>query len=175
MEDLSLHILDIVENSVAAKANRIEIRIVEDKEDDILSLEIIDNGVGMDTDTINRVLDPFYTSKTVRRFGLGLSLLSESAKRANGSFSLESKKGTGTKIWATFQLSHIDRQPLGDMGQTMVTLILGNPDIDFYYIHKKDKKEYILDTEEIKTQLNGAPINTPEVIKLIKEDLKRIP
>jgi len=143
MEDLSLHILDIAENSVAARANKIKIQITENTKTDVLSLEIIDNGIGMDEETTKKALDPFYTSKTVRRFGFGLSLLSEATKAANGSFSLESKKGSGTKIRATFQLSHIDRQPLGDMGQTMVTLILGNPEIDFFYVHKKDGIEYI--------------------------------
>ncbi len=95
MEDLSLHILDIAENSVAAKADRIEIRIAIDKKNDLLSLEIIDNGTGMEKDTIKKALDPFYTSKTVRRVGLGLSLLSESAKAANGKLTIESEKGKG--------------------------------------------------------------------------------
>ncbi len=109
MEDLSLHILDIVENSVAAQADKIEIRITEDKKNDLLSVEIIDNGIGMDKETKKKVLDPFYTSKTVRRFGLGLPLLSEAAKAANGRLSLESKKGEGTKVKADFQYTHIDR------------------------------------------------------------------
>ncbi|MFC2160698.1 ATP-binding protein [Acidobacteriota bacterium] len=175
MEDLSLHILDITENSVAARANKIEIQITEDTKTDVLSLEIIDNGVGMDEDTTKKALDPFYTTKTVRRFGFGLSLLSEAAKASNGSFSLESKKGKGTKIRATFQLSHIDRQPIGDMGQTVLTLILGNPEIDFVYVHKKNGSEYILDTGEIKAQLKDIPLNAPEVLKFLKEDLKNIP
>ncbi len=132
MEDLSLHILDIAENSVAAKADRIEIRVVVDKKNDLLSLEIIDNGTGMDKDTIKKALDPFYTSKTVRRVGLGLSLLSESAKAANGKLTLESKKGKGTRVKAEFQFSHIDRKPLGDIDQTIITLVMGNPDIDFF-------------------------------------------
>jgi len=173
MEDLSLHILDIAENSVAASANKIEIRITEDKKKDLLSAEVIDNGIGMDEETTKKALDPFYTTKTVRRFGFGLSLLSEAAKAANGSFSIESKKGKGTKIRATFQLSHIDRQPMGDMGQTLITLILGNPEIDFVYVHKKNGLEYILDTSQWKAQLGDVPLNTPEVLKLIRKDLKQ--
>ena len=98
MEDLSLHILDIAENSVAANADMIEIRISEDKGKDLLSIEVIDNGVGMDKETLDKALDPFYTSKTVRRFGFGLSLLSVAAKAANGHLSVRSKKGEGTKI-----------------------------------------------------------------------------
>ncbi len=173
MEDLSLHILDIVENSVAAEANKIEIRITEDKKNDLLSVEIIDNGIGMDEETKNKVLDPFYTSKTVRRFGLGLPLLSESAKAANGQLSIESKKGEGTKVKADFQYTHIDRKPLGDMGQTIITLIIGNPEIDLIYVHKKNSHTYILDTRILKAQLKETPLNSLAGIRMIKEDLKK--
>ncbi len=171
MEELSLHILDIVENSVAADADRIEIRITEDKKKDLLSVEVFDNGIGMDEETVKKALNPFYTTKKVRRFGFGLSLLSEAAKAANGSFSIESKKGEGTKIRATFQHSHIDRQPMGDIGQTIIMIILGNPEIDLIYVHKKNNHKYSLDTREIKTQLGDIPINSPKVIKIIRKDL----
>src|SRR4030042_1820663 len=114
MEDLSLHILDIAENSVAAQASKIEIRLSEDTKKDLLLLEVIDNGIGMDEGTQKKALDPFFTSKKVRRFGLGLSLLSESAKAANGHLSIRSKRGRGTRVRADFQYSHIDRKPLGD-------------------------------------------------------------
>jgi signal transduction histidine kinase len=173
MEDLSLHILDIAENSVAAGADQIEIRITEDLKKDLLSVEVFDNGRGMDEETLKKALDPFFTTKTVRRFGLGLSLLSEAAKSANGTLSLESKKGEGTRIKADFQHSHIDRKPMGDMDQTIITLILGYPEIDFLYVHKKDRQEYCLDTKEIKAQLRDVPINSPEVLKILKEDLKK--
>ena len=173
MEDLSLHILDIVENSVAAQADKIEIRITEDKKNDLLSVEIIDNGIGMDKETKKKVLDPFYTSKTVRRFGLGLPLLSEAAKAANGRLSLESKKGEGTKVKADFQYTHIDRKPLGDMGQTIITLVVGNPEINLIYVHKKNSHTYILDTRKLKAQLKEAPLNSLDGIRMIKEDLKK--
>jgi signal transduction histidine kinase len=173
MEDLSLHILDIVENSVAAQASKIEIRLAEDKKKDLLSVEVIDNGIGMDEETQRKALDPFFTSKKVRRFGLGLSLLSESAKAANGHLSIRSEKGKGTKIRADFQYSHIDRKPLGDIGQTIITLIIGNPDVDIIYVHKKDGHEYSLDTRKIKAQLKDIPINSLDGIRMIKEDLKR--
>lgn len=175
MEDLSLHILDIVENSVAAKADKIEIRITEDKEKDLLSFEIIDNGIGMDKETKKKVLDPFYTSKTVRRFGLGLPLLSEAAKAANGQLSIESKKGEGTRVKANFQYTHIDRKPLGDMGQTIITLIIGNPEIDLIYVHKKNRHTYILDTRKLKAQLKEAPLNSLHGIRMIRENLKKMP
>lgn len=175
MEDLSLHILDIAENSVAAKADTIEIRITEDLQKDMLSIEVIDNGEGMDKDTLEKALDPFYTSKTVRRFGFGLSLLSEAAKAANGHLSVQSKKGEGTIIKADFQHSHIDRQPLGDIGQTIITLIVGNPEIDFIFQHTRDGNTYGLDTRKIKVQLNQIPINSLSGIKILRENLKKAP
>jgi len=174
MEDLSLHILDIVENSVAAKADKIEISILEDKKKDLLSVEISDNGIGMDDDMVKKVLDPFFTTKTTRRFGLGLSLLSEAAKAANGKLSIQSRKGKGTKIKATFQHSHIDCKPIGDIGQSIITLVIGNPEVDLVYKHKKNGQNYCLDTRKIKTQLKGHPINSPDGLRMLKEDLKKI-
>lgn len=174
MEDLSLHILDIVENSIAAKADKIEIIITEDIKNDVLSVEIIDNGIGMDKDTVKKALDPFYTSKEVRRFGFGLPLLSEAAKAANGRLSIESKTGEGTKIRADFQHSHIDRKPMGDMSQTIVTLVVGNPEVKFIYLHKKDGHEHRFDTGKIKDQLKETPINSSAGIRMIRASLKKI-
>ncbi len=171
MEELSLHILDIAENSVAAKADKIEIRITEDKNKDLLSIEVIDNGVGMDKETLEKALDPFYTSKTVRRFGFGLSFLSEAAKAANGHFSLQSKKGKGTRIKADFQHSHVDRQPLGDIGQTLIALIIGNPEIDIIFEHKRNGHTCFLDTRKIKAQLQEMPINSLSGIKILRKYL----
>lgn len=174
MEDLSLHILDIAENSVAAKADRIEIRIAIDKKNDLLSFEIIDNGTGMDKDTIKKALDPFYTSKTVRRFGLGLSLLSESAKAANGKLTIESVKGKGTRVRAKFQFSHIDRKPLGDIDQTILTLVMGNPNVDFFYEIKKNNHTLRVDTRTIKAELKEIPLHSLEGIRLFRKKLKKI-
>jgi hypothetical protein len=174
MEDLSLHLLDIVENSVAANADTIEIRITEDPEGDLLSIEVIDNGIGMDDETVKKVVDPFYTSKTVRRFGLGLPLLSEATKAANGHLSLTSKKGEGTRLRADFQYSHIDRKPLGDISQTIFTLVMGNPETDFVYVHKKNGHIFRFDTRIIKAQLGDMPINSLDGMKKIRENLKQI-
>lgn len=174
MEDLSLHILDIVENSVAAEADKIEITILEDEKKDLLSVEISDNGKGMDKKQLKRALDPFYTTKTTRRFGLGLPLLSEAAKAANGDFIITSTVGKGTRVKAEFKYSHIDRKPIGDMAQTIITLVMGNPEIDFIYTHKKNGHKYCFDTRKIKTQLKSAPINSPDGIKKLRGDLKEI-
>lgn len=174
MEDLSLHILDIVENSVAAGADRIEITISENKKRDLLLIEIRDNGMGMDKAMVNKVYDPFFSTKPNHRFGLGIPLLSEAAKAANGDLSIKTKKGGGTKIKAKFKYRHIDRKPLGDISQTIITLVMGNPDIDLMYIHKKNGNEYHLNTKKLKSQLKDKAINSPQGLKILKEDLNKI-
>jgi hypothetical protein len=171
MEDLSLHILDVAENSITAGANKIKIEIVEDVKANLLTVEISDNGKGMDRELLENACDPFYTTRTTRRVGLGIPLLAQSARESNGDISVKSKKGEGTSIKASFQYDHIDRKPLGDIGQTMIILIMSNPDIDFLFEHKKNDNLYTLDTAEIKNELDGVPINTPEVIRIIKDDI----
>ena len=172
MEDLSLHLLDIAENSVKAEAKRISIIIEESKKEDTLSVKILDDGKGMDEETKAKALDPFFSTKKERRIGLGLSLLKEAAVSANGHFSLESEPNKGTKVVATFQASNIDTKPLGDIPQTLITLIVGNPTVDLLYRHKTDESEYVLDTKDIKSQLNRIPINAPEVLHIIKNNIK---
>lgn len=172
MEDLSLHILDIAENSITAGANRIEIGILEDIEKDIFSVEIKDNGKGMSQEVLKKVTDPFYTTRRTRRVGLGLSFLSQSAKEAEGDISITSEEGVGTTVYAYFRHSHIDRKPLGNIVDTLIVLIAGNPDIDFFYEHRRNNNTYSIDTREIRSELEGIPLNSPEVIKIIREDLQ---
>jgi K+-sensing histidine kinase KdpD len=150
MEDLSLHILDIVENSIRAHAKKIEIKIIEEQKKDLLTIEIIDDGKGMDKKTLKNVLDPFFTTKNTRRVGLGLSLLAQSAEESGGSIKIESKPGQGTKVKAVFGYSHIDRKPLGDVNKSLKVLIAANPDINFIYEYQKDNANYYLDTKGIK-------------------------
>ncbi|MFC1794864.1 ATP-binding protein [Planctomycetota bacterium] len=148
MEDLSLHILDIAENSIAALARRIEIRIDEDQAKDLVTIEIKDDGNGMDEQTLKKALDPFFTTRTTRRVGLGLSLLAQAARDSEGTFDLSSGPGEGTTVNATFRLSHPDCKPMGDIGQTMQVLVTAHPGIDFLYEHKKDNSTYCFDTRE---------------------------
>jgi anti-sigma regulatory factor (Ser/Thr protein kinase) len=171
MEDLSLHILDIAENSVEAQADEIRIRLEENRQKDRLTLEIADNGKGMDKELLERALDPFVTTKKARRIGLGLPLLTEAAKAAGGTLTVRSQPGRGTKVRATFQLSHIDLKPLGDLTLTLLTLIAGHPDIDIRYTHAVNGKKYAFDTRDLRAQLHGIPINDPQVIKFIKHDI----
>lgn len=148
-----MHILDIVENSIRAKASTIEIKVVEDIEKDLLTIEIRDNGQGMDEETVNKVLDPFFTTRTTRKVGLGLSLLGQAARESGGNIEIESQAGGGTRVEATFGYSHIDRKPLGNMQATLTTLIVGNPEVDFIYEHKKGELEYRLDTKEVRARI----------------------
>lgn len=171
MEDLSLHILDIAENSVRANARNVQIKIEKNTEKDFLSLEICDDGDGMDQKTQKRALDPFFTTKRKRRFGLGLSLLAEASKTTNGCFSIESNPGKGTRVKAVFQASHIDMKPLGDIPQTFLALVIGHPDVDIQFIHKIDLTQYSFSTKELKMQLKGVPINSLEGINFIKNHM----
>ena len=141
MQDFSLHILDLVENSITAGAKRIEIYVREDTSKDLLTFKITDNGKGMSEEMLSKVLDPFVTTRTTRKVGLGLSLFAHAAKSCNGDLTVDSTVGEGTKLTATFQLSHIDLKPWGSMVNTLITLILGNPEIEFLYRHGKDNFE----------------------------------
>jgi anti-sigma regulatory factor (Ser/Thr protein kinase) len=172
MQDFSLHILDLVENSITAGAKQIEIKVVEDGREDLLTIEIKDNGRGMSEEMISKVLDPFVTTRTTRRVGLGLSLFAQAARSCDGEVIVNSELGRGTRLVGTFQLSHIDLKPWGSMVNTLVTLIVGNPEIDFYYHHQKDSFEYSLDTEVIKKELGEVPISNTEVINLLRSDLE---
>lgn len=148
MEDLSLHILDIAENSIAAEATRIEVRIVEDRGKDVLTVEIKDDGKGMDEETLGRVLDPFFTTRTTRRVGLGLPLLAQASRESDGTFEIDSKPGQGTTVKATFRYGHVDRKPLGNIHETIQTLVAGHPEVDFLFEHTRDGSSYRFDTRE---------------------------
>ena len=124
----------------------------------MLTIEIKDNGEGIDEEAIKKVLDPFFTTRTTRRVGLGLPLLSQAARESGGNIEIESKVGRGTRVKATFGYSHIDRKPMGDMATTLTTLIAGNPEIDFIYEHKKDELEYRLDTKKIRAGIRRRAI-----------------
>ena len=148
MEDLSLHILDIAENSIAAGARNITIRITEDARRDRLVIVIMDDGRGMDEESARKALDPFFTTKTVRRIGLGLPLLQDAARTAGGGVNIRSRPGRGTRIKATFGLGSIDRQPLGDIGATLKTLMVGHPEIRIRFRHRRDGEDFIFDTNQ---------------------------
>jgi len=168
MLELAEHILDIAENSIRAGAGTVEIVINEDSAKDLLTIKINDNGSGMTKEEIKKVEDPFYTTKTVRRVGLGIPLLANAAEMAGGSLRLKSAKRKGTKLTATFALSHLDRQPMGNITTTMLTLIAGNSEVDFIYKHRHNDRRFTLDTRQIRKEIDDVRINHPEIIKYIR-------
>jgi signal transduction histidine kinase len=150
MQDLSLHILDIAQNSIRAGASLIEIEIIEDEEKNFLVVRIKDNGKGMVPEVKQHAADPFFSTKQGKKFGLGLALLYQATREAEGSFEISSVPGAGTEITATFKYSHPDCKPIGDMAGTLETLVLGNKDIDFVYKHRQGKKVTLFDTRKVK-------------------------
>lgn len=174
MEDLSLHVLDIAENSIAAGARHVEIRVRESCREDLLSIEILDDGRGMREELLQKATDPFFTTRTTRRVGLGLALFQQAANRAGGEFKIASSPGAGTKVTGLFQYSHVDRQPLGDMGQTLLALVVGNPQIEFTYRHQADDLEVWFSTREIKAQLEDIPVNSPKGISAVRNSLEKV-
>ena len=176
MKELSLNILDIAENSVKANAALTEIEILENA--DILTLIIKDNGCGMSKETLLSVTDPFYTTRTTRKVGMGLPLLKLEAEMTGGNISVESKHFSefpdshGTVVTAVFNKNHIDFTPLGDVVATLITLIQGHPDSDFNFLHKTESFTVQLNTTEVREVLGDVPLNSYEVIKWIEEYLK---
>ncbi len=169
MQELSLNILDIAQNSVKAKASLITVEVTERTSDDTLTITITDNGCGMSEETAKAAIDPFYTTRTTRKVGLGLPFIKMAAQMTGGSFDIRSAVGVGTTVKAVFGLSHIDRMPLGDMCSTMLTLISGSPQIDFVYTHQKDLQSFTMDTRQFKEILGEVPLSAPEVLTFIKD------
>lgn len=173
MKEIALHLLDIVQNSIRAKATQINIIIKEEVKKDLLTLVIIDNGSGMSSEMSAAIKNPFVTSRTLRKVGLGIPLLNQLCEECAGNLSIESRLGEGTKITARMQYSHIDRLPLGDLPSTMTTLILAKPDIHFIYEHNYESQSFCFDTDEIKKVLDGAPIDDLDIINWIGNYLKQ--
>ncbi len=168
MRDISLHILDIAENSIRAGAKLICIRVCIDQAKDTLTVVIEDDGCGMSGEMLARIKSPFTTSRTTRNVGLGIPLFAAGCENTGGRLEIESQPGAGAKLTAVYVNSHIDRPPLGNIAETVCALTLMNPNLDFKFMAQKcETFEY--DTREIKRTLNGLPITQPEVIKFIGE------
>ncbi len=172
MNELSLHILDICQNSIKANAKLIEIIVTEDTNENLFTIKIIDNGFGMNKKTLSEVADPFFTTRTTRKVGLGVSLFKMATEMAEGNLKITSTINIGTKIIATFQHNHIDRAPLGDIEDSLSILILNEKMIDIYYHHDYNKKTYIFDTREVRKVLEGIPFTDYNVIMWIKSNIK---
>ena len=176
MKELSLNILDIVENSTKAKAEIVEITIIDKNKD--FSITIKDDGCGMNEATLLSVSDPFYTTRTTRKVGMGIPLFRFAAEQTGGTLTITSKHidefpaDHGTTLTATFDKSHIDFTPLGDIISTMVTLIQGHPNVDFVLRHQLEDKIIMLDTRDLRAVLEDVPLDTFEVLVWIKENLE---
>lgn len=172
MTEISLNILDVAENSIRAQASLIEITVDADCEKNRLTVLIKDNGCGMSPEQLEKVTDPFFTTRTTRKVGLGIPFFKMAALSADGDFEIVSKVGEGTQVRAEFELDHIDRMPLGDMNGTIYTLIHFNPNIDFCYVYRYNGREFVLDTRQMREILGGVPLNVPEVSEYIREYLE---
>ena len=171
MRDFSMHFMDIVQNSIKAEAKNIVIKLNEDTEKNLFAFSVSDDGKGMTKEQIEKVISPFFTSRTTRKVGLGLPLLNQTCTACNGKMTIESTPGEGTTVETYMDYDHIDRPPLGDVAETLYILAITNTDIDFKYIHIYNSNEYTLDTKEIKEVLDGVPLNTPEVMSWLKENI----
>lgn len=176
MRELSLNVLDIVQNSIKAGATLIGIDILESTDLDRLTIRISDNGCGMSEEQVKSVIDPFFTTRTTRKVGLGVPLFKMEAEMTGGSFTIDSAPGAGTTLTAVFRPSHVDMIPLGDIASVMHLLITCNPEIDFVYIRTKTcadgaERHAALDTRELREQLGEVPFSEPEVSAWIRDYL----
>lgn len=171
MPEIALNVLDIVQNSVRAEASLICLTVDVNQSADSLTIIVEDDGCGMTAEQIAHVEDPFFTTRTTRKIGLGVPFFKMAAVSTGGSFAIESEPGVGTKVTAVFGLSHIDRMPLGDINGTVHTLITFNTHIDFLYTYRFNDRSFTLDTREFKNILEGVPLDVPEVSQYIREFL----
>lgn len=171
MPELSLNVLDVAQNSVRAGASLIGIDVIADTAADTLTIVIRDDGCGMTPEQAAQVEDPFFTTRTTRKVGLGVPFFKMAAICTGGSFSIDTAPEAGTTVTAVFGLSHIDRMPLGDMTGTIHTLITMNEQLDFLYLYRIDDRSFTLDTREFREILGDVSFKEPEVSAYIKEYL----
>ena len=172
MRELSLNVMDVAQNSVRAKASLVTITVDESDKDDFLQISIADDGCGMTEEQVQQVIDPFFTTRTTRKVGLGVPLFKLSAEQTGGSFGIKSKLNVGTTTTARYVKSHVDMTPLGDINDTVKILIQCNPDIDFVFTHTTDLGSFTLDTRELRAVLEGVSLDTPDVLEWISAYLK---
>lgn len=170
--DLSLHLLDLLQNSAHAGARNIRASVTEDQERDLLEITVSDDGRGMNPVEQARALDPFYTSSNKKQVGLGLPLVAQAATMAGGSVSIEGNQSGGTRVVVKYRLSHPDRQPLGDVAATMTSFIAGNPLVDVLFEYKGPKDTFRLDTKEIRAEVDKLGLGQLAFIWETEEKLR---
>lgn len=173
MRELALHILDMVENALQADAHRVDLTIMEDLDADRLTITVQDDGRGMDAETVEKVRDPFYTTRSTRHVGLGIPLLAAATERCKGELAIQSRPGQGTTVTATFQHSHIDRAPLGDLPSTLMAVLLHEQQCDLRYTHRivdgSSERIFELDSLQIKQELGDVPLSYPPIRRWLGE------
>jgi len=172
LKELSLHLLDIAENSVAANSTVIEIIVAEYIKKNQLWMTVSDDGKGMDAEMVRKVVDPFVTSRTTRKVGLGIPLLKEAAEACNGWLTIESEVGKGTTIKVMFQRNHIDRMPMGDLAGTLLSLLISNPEIHWIFKYELDEDQFIFDDADIKRELEGISLTEPDILAFLRQTLE---
>lgn len=170
MKDIAFHITDVAENCIRAGATEMKIGVA--LEGRKLTLTIVDNGCGMSPETIEKATNPFYTTRTTRKVGLGLPFLIQNAEQSGGGVTIDSTVGVGTTVTATFMLDNIDCPPVGDLAGTLMLIMTGNPDINTVFSVSDEGEEFVISTEEIKEAMDGVPIGHPEVSTLVRDILK---
>lgn len=175
MREIALHLLDLAENSVSAGAQMVTISVCDDLITDRLVASVEDDGRGMDAETLRKVTDPFYTSRTTRKVGLGIPLLKGAAEGCNGGLSISSQVGAGTRLEVSFQRSHIDRMPLGDLSGTFLGLLVGHPDTHWVFRYtlrgKQAEESFEFDDAPVKEILQDLPLSHPDVLTYLREAL----
>jgi hypothetical protein len=172
VRELALHLLDIAENSVAANAQNITISVNEDHQADRLEMSVVDDGCGMDAATVARVVDPFFTSRTTRKVGLGLPFLKQAAEACNGDMQISSIPGKGTQVKVNFQHSHIDRMPLGDLAGTFLSLLIANPAINWDFNYIVDGKAYQFESSPVTQALEGISLTEPSILSYLRQSIE---
>lgn len=172
MKDIASHILDITENSVRAGANLIEIDVAINREGDLYVFSIKDNGKGMKPEQVKKLQNPFYTTRTTRKVGLGIPFLFQNCEMSGGNVKIDSTFGLGTTLWASFGYSHIDCPPEGEIADVFVNIATGYPNVDFVFSYTTLKGVFNLDTRDIKEMFEGLPINDLDVVCGLKEIVK---
>ena len=171
LPELSLNVLDIAQNSIKAGATLVEIEVSRKTDEDLLTITINDNGCGMDAEQLEHVIDPFFTSRSTRKIGLGVPFLKQAAEASGGSFAISSEVNVGTRVTAAFHTDHIDCMPLGDINSTIFSLVTTNDNLDFVYTYRVDAKEFTLDTREIREILGDVSFQAGEVSSFLREYL----
>lgn len=169
MQDLAMHLLEIIMNSISAGAKRIGITFLESTKDNTIEMGVQDDGKGMSQEMVERVTNPFTTGRKTRNVGLGVAFMYGLCEQCNGSFHVESELGKGTTVRAIVERNHIDLPPRGNLGEMMMACLQANEDIDYRFVYKIDDNEFTFDTIEVKEQLDGVPIREPEILLWLRD------